>query len=142
METNLATLSLASKAQLTSQAARAIAEAAVAEAERQNLRMSIAVVDDGGYLLYFVRMSEAVAPASAEVAVAKARSAALFKRATLSWEEAAKERAVIMKIPNVVPLGGGVPLIVDGAGVGAIGVSGATSAKDDEIARAGAKLIG
>ena len=63
----------------------------------------------------------------------------MFKRATLSWEEAAKERAVIMKIPNVVPLGGGVPLIVDGAGVGAIGVSGATSAKDDEIARAGAK---
>ena len=73
--------------------------------------------------------------------MAKARSAALFKRATLSWEEAAKDRAVIMKIPNVVPLGGGVPLIVDGAGVGAIGVSGATSAKADEIARAGAKLI-
>ena len=135
-------LSLGSKAQLTSEAARAIAEAAAAEAKSQNLRMSIAVVDDGGYLLFFVRMSETVAPASAEVAVAKARSAALFKRATLSWEEAAKDRAVIMKIPNVVPLGGGVPLIVDGAGVGAIGVSGATSAKDDEIARAGANLIG
>jgi len=74
--------------------------------------------------------------------VVKARSAALFKRATLSWEEAAKERAVIMRIPNVVPLGGGVPLIADGLAIGAIGVSGATSAKDDEIARAGAKLIG
>jgi glc operon protein GlcG len=134
-------VTLASKPQLTTPAARAIAEAAAAEAERQNLRMSIAVVDDGGYLLYFVRMSEAVAAASAEVAVAKARSAALFKRATLSWEEAAKDRAVIMKIPNVVPLGGGVPLLVDGVGIGAIGVSGATSIKDDEIARAGAKLI-
>ena len=71
----------------------------------------------------------------------KARSAALFKRATLSWEEAAKERPVIMTIPNVLPLGGGVPLIVNGVGVGAIGVSGASSTKDDEIAQAGAKLV-
>ena len=137
----MANLTLASKPQLTAQAARAIAEAAAAEAERQNLRMSIAVVDDGGYLLYFVRMAESVAAASAEVAIAKARSAALFKRATLSWEEAAKDRAVILKIPNVVPLGGGVPLIAGGIGLGAIGVSGASSTKDDEIAQAGAKLI-
>jgi glc operon protein GlcG len=134
-------VTLSQKAQLTTEAARAIAEAAAAEARRQNLNMSIAVVDDGGYLLYFVRMSEQIAPASAQVAVEKARSAALFKRATLSWEEAAKERHVIMKIPNVMPLGGGVPLIVNGVGVGAIGVSGATSAKDDEIAQAGAKLV-
>ncbi len=138
----MASITLASKKQLTTQGARAIAEAAAAEAERQNLRMSIAIVDDGGYLLYFVRMSEAVAPASAEVALAKARSAVLFKRATLSWEEAAKDRAVIMTIPNVLPLGGGVPLMVDGVAVGAIGVSGASSTKDDEIAQAGAKLIG
>lgn len=137
----MAGVTLASKSQLTAQAARAIAEAAAAEAERQNLRMSIAVVDDGGHLLYFVRMSEAIAAASAEVAIAKARSAALFKRATLSWEEAAKDRAVIMKIPNVVPLGGGVPLISNGVGIGAIGVSGASSTKDDEIAQAGANLI-
>jgi len=134
-------VTLSQKAQLTTEAARAIAESAAAEARRQNLNMSIAIVDDGGYLLYFVRMSEQIAPASAQVAVEKARSAALFKRATLSWEEAAKERHVIMKIPNVLPLGGGVPLIVNGVGIGAIGVSGATSAKDDEIAQAGAKLI-
>jgi uncharacterized protein GlcG (DUF336 family) len=134
-------VTLSQKAQLTTEAARTIAEAAAAEARRQNLNMSIAIVDDGGYLLYFVRMSEQIAPASAQVAVEKARSAALFKRATLSWEEAAKERHVIMKIPNVMPLGGGVPLIVNGVGVGAIGVSGASSTKDDEIAQAGAKLI-
>ena len=136
----MSSVTLSQKAQLTTEAARAIAEAAAAEARQQNLNMSIAIVDDGGYLLYFVRMSEQIAPASAQVAVEKARSAALFKRATLSWEEAAKERHVIMKIPNVMPLGGGVPLIVNGVGVGAIGVSGATSAKDDEIAQAGAKL--
>jgi glc operon protein GlcG len=137
----VSSVTLAQKAQLTTEAAHAIAEAAAAEARRQGLNMSIAVVDDGGYLLYFVRMSEQIAPASAQVAVEKARSAALFKRATLSWEEAAKERHVIMKIPNVIPLGGGVPLIVNGVGVGAIGVSGASSTKDDEIAQAGAKLI-
>jgi glc operon protein GlcG len=134
-------VTLSQKTQLTTEAARAIAEAAAAEARRQGLNMSIAVVDDGGYLLYFVRMSEQIAPASAQVAVEKARSAALFKRATLSWEEAAKERHVIMKIPNVIPLGGGVPLVINGFGIGAIGVSGASSTKDDEIAQAGAKLI-
>jgi glc operon protein GlcG len=137
----VSSVTLSQKAQLTTEAARAIAEAAAAEARRQSLNMSIAVVDDGGYLLYFVRMSEQIAPASAHVAVEKARSAALFKRATLSWEEAAKERPVIMTIPNVLPLGGGVPLIVNGVGVGAIGVSGASSTKDDEIAQAGAKLV-
>jgi glc operon protein GlcG len=137
----VSSVTLSQKAQLTTEAARAIAEAAAAEARRQSLNMSIAVVDDGGYLLYFVRMSEQIAPASAQVAVEKARSAALFKRATLSWEEAAKERPVIMKIPNVIPLGGGVPLVVNGVGIGAIGVSGASSTKDDEIAQAGAKLI-
>jgi glc operon protein GlcG len=137
----VSSVTLAQKAQLTTEAACAIAEAAAAEARRQNLNMSIAIVDDGGYLLYFVRMSEQIAPASAQVAVEKARSAALFKRATLSWEEAAKDRHVIMKIPNVMPLGGGVPLIVNGVGVGAIGVSGASSTKDDEIAQAGAKLV-
>jgi glc operon protein GlcG len=65
------------KNRLTFEAARAIAEAAAEEAKRQNLRMSIAVVDEGGFLLYFMRMSEQIAPASADVAVAKARSAAL-----------------------------------------------------------------
>ena len=64
-----------------------------------------------------------------------------WKRA-LAPSPTAKDRAVNHEDPNVVPLGGSVPLIVDGAGVGAIGVSGATSAKDDEIARAGANLIG
>src|SRR5689334_21191392 len=105
------------------------------------MRMSIAIVDEGGHLLYFMRMSEQVAAGSVDAAIGKAQSAAAFRRATLSWEEAAKDRHVVMKIPNVMPLGGGVPLLVNGAGVGAIGVSGATSVKDDEVARAGAALL-
>jgi glc operon protein GlcG len=135
------TISLPTKTQLTTEVARAVADAAVAEATKQNLRMSIAVVDDGGHLLYFIRMSEQIAAGSVEAAMSKAQSAAMFKRATLSWEEAAKDRAVVMKIPNVMPLGGGVPLIVNNVGIGAIGVSGASSVKDDEVARAGAQIL-
>ena len=122
-------------------AARAIADAARDAAAKQNLHMSIAVVDKGGHLLIFERMSADIAPGSVEAALAKARSAAMFSRATLSWEEAAKDRAVIMKIPGVMPVGGGVPLVVDGVCIGAIGVSGASSTKDDEVARAGAQLL-
>ena len=132
---------LSSKPVLTTEAARAVADAAMAEATKQNLRMSIIVVDDGGHPLFFIRMSEQIAAGSFEAALTKAQSAAMFKRTTLSWEEAAKDRHVILKIPNVMPLGGGVPLIVDGMGIGAIGVSGASGAKDDEIARAGAQVI-
>jgi glc operon protein GlcG len=134
-------LTLPTKPILTIDAARTIAEAAAAEATKQNMRMSIAIVDEGGHLLYFMRMSEQVAAGSVDAAIGKAQSAAMFRRATLSWEEAAKDRAVVMKIPNVMPLGGGVPLLVNGVGVGAIGVSGASSAKDDEVARAGAALL-
>ena len=134
-------LSLPTKPQLPMEAARAIADAAAAEATKQNLKMAIAIVDDGGHLLYFMRMSEQIAPGAVEAALSKAQSAAMFKRATASWEEAAKDRHVVMKIPNVMPLGGGVPLIVNGFGVGAIGVSGASSAKDDEVGKAGAALL-
>lgn len=134
-------VTLPSKPVLTTEAARAIAAAAEAEATKQNLRMSIIVVDDGGHPLFFVRMSEQIAAGSYEAARTKAQSAAMFKRATISWEEAAKDRHVILRIPNVMPLGGGVPLIVNGSCVGAIGVSGATAAKDDEVARAGAQIL-
>ena len=133
-------LTLGTKKHLTLDAARKIAEAAEAEAIKQGLRMSIAVVDDGGYLLSFLRM-DGVAPAAGEVALAKAKSAALFGRSTKSWEEAAKDRTVVLKIPNVMPLGGGVPLLFEGQRLGAIGVSGSTSVKDDEVAQAGAVLL-
>jgi glc operon protein GlcG len=135
-------ISLPTKPYLTMDAARAIADAAVAEATKQNLRMAIAIVDTGGHLLYFLRMSEQIAPGAADACIGKAQSAAMFSRATASWEEAAKERPVVMKIPNVMPLGGGVPLIANGVSVGAIGVSGASSAKDDEIAKVGAAALG
>ena len=134
-------LELTTKKQLTLSTANAIAEAAVAEAARQGLRMAIAVVDDGGALLAFQRMDGA-APAPGDVALAKARSAALFGRATKAWEEAAKERPMVMQMPNVMPVGGGVPLIPEGQRIGGIGVSGSTPAKDHEVAQAAADLLG
>jgi uncharacterized protein GlcG (DUF336 family) len=138
---NSVPVKLPSKPVLTTEAARLVADAAIAEATKQNLRMSIIVVDDGGYPLYFIRMSEQTAAGSFEAALTKAKSAAMFKRSTMSWEEAAKERHVVLRIPNVMPLGGGVPLVVDGVTIGAIGVSGASSAKDDEVARGGAQSL-
>lgn len=134
-------IQLPTKPLLTTDAARQIADAAAEEARNQNLRMSIIVVDEGGIPLFYVRMSEQIAAGTFDAAFAKAKSAIIFKRATLAWEEAAAERPVIFKLPNVMPVGGGVPLLVNGMGIGAIGVSGATSAKDDEIARAGAKIL-
>jgi glc operon protein GlcG len=134
-------ITLPTKPVLTTDLARQILETSLNAAKDKNLRMSIAVVDDGGSLLAFVRMSEQIAAASAEVAIAKAKSAAMFKRATLSWEQAAKDRTVVLKIPHVVPLGGGVPLTVDGVTIGAIGVSGSSSVVDDEIANAGAAVL-
>lgn len=135
------TISLPIKPQLTIDVARRITDTATTEAAKQDLILTIAIVDDGGHLLYFTRMSEKAGPATAEAAISKATSAAMFRRPTAEWQEAAKERPVVMKIPNVMPLGGGVPLIVNGACVGAIGVSGASSAKDDEIAKIGAQIL-
>jgi len=126
---------------LTLETARKIADAAMAEAVANNARMAIAIVDDGGHLLHFLRMDN-VAPAAAEVGLAKARSAALFGRATKAWEEImAGGRIAVASIPNVMPLGGGVPLVVDGMRLGAIGASGSTSAMDDQVAQAGAKVL-
>lgn len=135
------TISLPTKPQLTIEAARAIVDAATAEASKQNLRLSFAIVDDGGHLLFFTRMSEKISPATFDAAIGKAKSAAMFRRATSEWEEASKERPNVMWIPNVLPSGGGVPLMVNGACVGAIGVSGASAAKDDEVARVGAQIL-
>lgn len=136
------TISLPTKPLLTMEAVRLIADAAAKEAAKQNLMMAFAIVDDGGHLLYFARMSEKLSPAAVDSAITKAHSAAMFRRATASWEEAAKDRLVVMKIPNVMPLGGGVPLMSNGVCVGAIGASGSSAAKDDEIAKVAAQALG
>jgi uncharacterized protein GlcG (DUF336 family) len=129
---------LGAKPMLTLAAAKRIAAAAASEAHRNQWNMVIAIVDDGGHLLYLERMDGAQT-GSVEVAIAKARSAALFRRPTKVFEEAVSGgRHVLLGLPGAVPVEGGVPLLSQGHALGAIGVSGGTAAQDGQVAQAGA----
>lgn len=133
---------LADKKALTLTAARAIVAAAEAEARKHNLNVTMTVVDDGGHLLHLARMDE-TGLASVEVSIAKARAAVLFKRPTKFWEDAyASGKTHLATLPGVLPIEGGVPLMAEGKLVGALGVSGASSAQDGQVAAAGAAALG
>jgi uncharacterized protein GlcG (DUF336 family)/quercetin dioxygenase-like cupin family protein len=120
---------------LTLDGARSIATAAATEARRLGAGGAIAVVDDGGNLLYLERLDNTF-PAAATVAFEKARTAATFRKPTRDFEQAiAKGRTSLVAVDVMTPLQGGVPIVVEGQVVGAIGVSGAMSAQqDDDIA--------
>lgn len=133
---------MAEKRALTLEDARKVAAAAAAEARRNNAGGAIAVVDDGGHLVYFERL-EGTFPAGAPVSIGKARTAATFRRPTRDFEEAIRNgRGSLLAVMEMTPLQGGVPIVVDGQVIGAIGVSGAASAQqDEEIARAAAGVV-
>ena len=126
---------------LSLEAANKIIAGAIAEAKANNWLVDIAVVDEAGHLLSFQRMDGALI-GSIEVAIGKARTAALFRRSTKVLEEAAKSRPAIVTLPNGVLLQGGVPVVVNGQTVGAVGVSGVTSQQDEQIAEAGVRHAG
>ena len=115
-----------------------IAEAAEAEALANNWAVSIAIVDDGGHLLHQVRLDGA-APLTSHIAPAKARTAALGRRETKVYEDMINQgRTSFLSAPALEGmLEGGVPILVDGHCVGAVGVSGVKSGEDAQIARAG-----
>jgi len=123
---------------LTLEDTRAIAAAAQAEAQAHAWAVTIAIVDDGGHLLWLQRLDGA-APISAQIAPAKARTAALGRRESKVYEDMINgPRAAFLSAPGLEGmLEGGVPVLVDGQCVGAIGVSGVKSAEDAQIARAG-----
>jgi glc operon protein GlcG len=138
--TRLAKLSdmLADKKALTLVLAKRIAAVAEQEAIKNNWNIFIAIVDDGGNLMYLERMDDSQL-GSLEVSIAKARSALLFKRPTKALEDSVSAgRIVVMKLSNAVPVEGGLPLMAYGKVVGAIGISGATSPQDGIVAKAGA----
>ena len=125
------------RAMLTLGDARAIAQAAEAEALRQDWAVTIAVVDDGGHLLWLQRLDGAP-PISAQIAPAKARTAALGRRESKAYEDSINQgRTAFLSAPLEGMLEGGVPIMVDGHCVGAVGVSGVKSSQDVQIARAG-----
>lgn len=126
---------------LTASDVNKMIDACKAEAKKNNWNVSIAVVDDAGYLLYLERMDGA-GPLTAEVAAGKARTAALLRRPTGFWEDRIKERPAFLKFPDIIPIQGGVPAIHQGECVGAIGVSGVKSAEDEQVASAGIAALG
>jgi len=133
---------VATKHKLTLEGAKKVGEAAAKFAKDNGAGPSIAVVDDGGYLLYFVRPEESFA-AGANVSIGKARTSAIFKKPTKDFEDTInKGRFTMTALSDFTPLQGGVPIIHDGQLIGAIGVSGAKSAaQDEEVAKAGAAVL-
>lgn len=130
---------LATRKALTLNAAKQIAAAAEAEALKNQWNVVIAVADDGGNLLYLQRM-DGTQVGSVQVAIDKARSAVLFRRPTKVFEDAVLGgRNGVMKLEGAMPVEGGLPLVIDGAILGSIGVSGVTSQQDGIIAKAGAE---
>jgi glc operon protein GlcG len=126
------------KSVLTLSDIRAIAQAAEAEALANHWAVTIAIVDDGGHLLWLQRLDGA-APISAAIAPAKARTAALGRRESKVYEDVINQgRASFLSVPMLEGmLEGGVPVLVDGQCVGAVGVSGVKSTEDAQVARAG-----
>ena len=112
-------------------------DGAIAEARSNGWAVAIAIVDDGGHLLHFVRLDGAP-PTSALIAPDKARSAALGRRETKVYEDMINQgRNAFLSAPLQGMLEGGVPVIVEGQVIGAIGVSGVRSSEDVQVARAG-----
>lgn len=127
-----------SRPTLTLDDARRIAAAAETEALANRWAVTIAVVDDGGHLIWLQRLDGAP-PISAAIAPAKARTAALGRRESKLYEDMINQgRVSFLSAPGLpAMLEGGVPILVDGDCVGAVGVSGVKSAEDAQIARAG-----
>ena len=124
------------KPSLTLDDCRTMALAAETEARRNDWNVAIAILDDGGHLLHFHRMDGAT-PANAEIALEKGRTAACTRRSTKVWEDRiAGGRLSMLRMP-VLPVQGGLPIVVAGDCVGGIGVSGVQSHEDEQIGQAG-----
>jgi len=130
-------------APISLETAKKAAAAAAAEARKNNWNMSIAVTDAGGELVYFEKM-DANQTGSVKVAIGKARSAAMFKRPTKVWQDIVAGGGAGMRIlglEGAVPIDGGLPIVIDGKIVGAIGVSGAAGDQDAQCAKAGVDAL-
>jgi glc operon protein GlcG len=128
---------------VSTESAKNAAAASIAEAQKNNWKQAIAVVDTGGYLVYFEKMQD-TQTGSVELAIEKARTAALFRRPTKVFEDgvaAGGEGLRLLRLTGAIPIDGGVPIIVDGKVVGAVGVSGGSGAQDGQVAKAGANAV-
>lgn len=137
----IAQAQLPTKRVLTLNVAKKIAAAAEAEALKRGSTVVIAVVDDGGYLLVLERLDDTQV-ASVEVGIAKARTAAIFRRPSKVFEDQVREgRVAALGLPGAAPLQGGIPIVFESKVIGAIGVSGNTPQEDEDIAKVGAAAL-
>lgn len=133
---------LPTKKVLTLKAARAIGDAALAAAEKKGYNhLVISVVDDAGRLLYLLRQDHAE-PAAVDIGIAKARTSAITKKPTKWWSDMlAKGFTSFLSMPNVTPVDGANPIIVDQQCLGAISASGGSADEDNEICFAGIAVL-
>ena len=123
--------------------ARKIAAAAVAEASKSGLKMAIAIVDTAGDLVYFEKM-DGTQVASVNIALDKARSSVRFKRPTKAMQDVLAQGGAgvrFLALQGAIPVEGGIPLVMNGQIVGAVGASGGTSDQDGQVAKAGADSV-
>jgi uncharacterized protein GlcG (DUF336 family) len=123
--------------------AKKVADAALAPAKANGWTVVIAIVDPGGHLVYLEKLDETQV-GSVAIAESKARSAALFKRPTKMFQERLArggDGLLVLRLQGAIPVEGGVPIIVDGKVVGALGISGGSSAEDEVCAVAGAAAL-
>lgn len=134
-------MNMTNKPILTLEDAKRVAVAAETEAYTNEWKVVIAVVDDGGHLLYLQR-SHDTQFGSVETAIAKAHAAVAFQRPTKASEDAVLSgRLIHLALPGVIPAEGGVPLLRDGVVVGGLGISGVRSFQDGQIAQAGVNAL-
>ncbi|MFO1351477.1 MAG: heme-binding protein [Gammaproteobacteria bacterium] len=132
---------LATAKALTLEVAKQISAAAEAEAAKNQWTVVIAIVDAGGHLIHLVKI-DGTQYGSIDVAIQKAQTSIAFKRPTKAFEEAiAGGRTAILGVKGALPLEGGLPIVVDGETIGAIGVSGMKSTEDAQVAKAGVDAL-
>lgn len=121
--------------------AKKVGAAAIAEAKKNNWNVAVAIVDNHGLLVYY-EMLDDTQTASANVAIEKARTSATYRRPSKEFEEnIAAGRVAVLGLPGVTPIDGGLPIVVGGKMIGAVGVSGVLSSQDAQVARAGVEAL-
>lgn len=129
------------KPTLTADDAQKMMAACIAEAQKNNWKVAIAIVDDAGQLWQLQRL-EGAGRVTATVALGKARTASMMGRPSKAMEDRIKERPAFLLFPDILPIQGGVPILSGGECVGAIGVSGVQSHEDEQVANAGVAALG
>jgi uncharacterized protein GlcG (DUF336 family) len=126
---------------ITVDQAKKIAAGALAESKKNNWRMAISIVDNHGFPVYFERMED-TQTASIQIALDKAKTAAMFRRPSKAFEDGiAKGRVALLGLSGATPIEGGLPIMVDGRVIGGIGVSGMNSDQDAQAAQAGLNAL-